>query len=732
MSMYRKLTTVAAVAALGLGLAACGGGGGSDTADTMPPVVEPEPTPYEVASAAIAAAGTEAAVDAALAAAEAAGITVAQLRSLEMAGAARKMALATAAAAAERQMLVTAAECTAATAECLMAHNALIAALQADVDALADDETATNAQQAAAQMALDDAEADRDAVQMAINEIDRTTVAGREVGEAMDLAAGLETDRSAEAIAAAKVAIEEAEEAVGDDDSYDERIAMAKRYVARAEEWNTVDAAVMAAEAAARGLADESGVDAVTAAQGLIDAANMVIEEAEHLTDAEKKSETAKVAAAQGTVTVAKNRNDDEAERIRLAMEEEQRKADEEAAKARSATAKALKAAIDIAKLDASDTATNVSDPTMIPVLDGDGLTATTGDDTGVIPLKKGDAVGSLGSWKGTDYAGMEAATGAPAKNTGMVRVYSNQGAPKSVTFASEDGIAVHGWQLATAPADVNDDYAVITTTPAQQRNVGGFPTTGTTDYDNEDTVSGTFMGASGTYTCVATAGCDSIVTADGINLPTAEWTFKPAPGAVLQQADDRYLQFGWWVRKDKDGPTHAGAFHRVVTPTDTPLVALTDAVINNAALVGKASYAGAAAGKFAISDPLRAAHDNSGHFTANAKLDADFKVTGSTLSGMIDGFRLNDGSDDPGWSVELQKAGFNTPNFGTNDTDDDDQTVWSINGAKSPASGAWQAQMFDENANDDSNVPTSVVGSFNSTIGTTHTMVGAFGAEKQ
>ena len=419
----------------------------------------------------------------------------------------------------------------------------------------------------------------------------------------------------------------------------------------------------------------------------------------------------------------------DELADLRQQAQDQADAADDAAMKAKTALAKALKAAIDIAKLDGSNAATNVSDPAMIPVLDVDGDGTVNTDLTGAITLKKGDAVGSLGNWKGTDYAGMEAPTGDAAKNTGMVRVYSNQADPKRVTFASEAGAAVHEWAV-TSGAPVGD-YTVVTDTAARQGAVGGFPTTGTTTYEEDDTVSGTFMGASGTYTC-SQANCTSAVTADGINLATG-WTFIPAPGATLLQPDPRYLQFGWWVRKDKDGPTHAGAFHRVVTPTDTPLAALTDAVINNAALVGEATYTGAAAGKFAISDPLRPSHDSSGHFTANAMLEADFKLTGSTLSGTIDAFRLNDGTDDPGWSVELQKAGFNTPNFGTNDTDENDQTVWSINGAKAAASGSWQAQMFDENGGtDNSNVPTSAVGSFSSQIGSTHSMVGAFGAEKQ
>ena len=382
-----------------------------------------------------------------------------------------------------------------------------------------------------------------------------------------------------------------------------------------------------------------------------------------------------------------------------------------------TAMAKALKAAI-----GAGRPAGLVVTPTSIPAfdLDGDG---TGTDESAALTLKKGASVGSLGSWTGTDYAG-EAGTG-DAKTTGMVRVYSNQGAAKRVTFASEAGAAVHGWSAASG--DPVGDYTVVTTSAAQQGAVGGFPTTGTSSYEDDDTVPGTFMKASGTYECTAAGGCTAAVTADGVDLGS-DWTFTPAPGATLQQPDANYLRFGWWVRKDKDGPTHAGVFSGPVGTT----VALTDAVINNAALVGKATYTGSAAGKFAISNTLQPAGDNSGHFTANAKLEADFKVTGSTLSGTIDAFRLNDGSNDPGWSVELQKTQFTTPNFASDeDATTADITVWSINDAKGAASGEWQAQMFDESATDGSNVPTSVVGSFESSISTTHSMIGAFGATK-
>lgn len=394
-------------------------------------------------------------------------------------------------------------------------------------------------------------------------------------------------------------------------------------------------------------------------------------------------------------------------ENERLRNEKENAEA-EEAAKATSATAKALRAAI-MKGVDGGTTAVTTAS---IPVL-GTGDDATT-----VISLKKGDSAGSLGGWNGTDYAG-EDGTG-DAKTTGMVRTYSNPGATKSVAFGTEAGEAIHG--LARTSGTPAGDYTV---TSGANPNIGGFPE-GTQTYESGDTVTGSFMGAPGTYTCTGGSDCTSVHSGDGTSLATGTWTFTPSPGAMLQMKDATYLHFGWWLRKDKDGPTHAGAIYG----STTGLTAVTG--INNAALVAKATYMGKAAGKFAISDPLRPANDNAGHFTANAELTADLKAADSTLSGTIDTFRLNDGSDDPGWSVELQKAGFVTDKFRTADTPDGDQTVWSVGGNKGAASGRWEAQMFDENANDGSNVPTSVVGSFQSSIGTTHELVGAFGATRK
>ena len=457
--------------------------------------------------------------------------------------------------------------------------------------------------------------------------------------------------------------------------------------------------------ATAVGMVDNEATDAeVTAADNAITAAKAAIAAATDVPADEKAANSKTVTAYETALTTAKAAR-------KMAMDD----ADAAAAKAMTAKAKALMKAINAA----SATATSPAIPNVDTDGDGDG---TVDDNTGMA-LKKGDAVVALGSWMGTGYAG-SAGTG-DAKITGTARAYSNQAAAESHSFVSEAGEAIHGLARYTTSA-ATGDYSVGI---ADSSNIGGFPAAGTSTYDEDDTVSGTYMKAPGTYTCIATA-CPVVATTSGVTVTDAQWTFTPSAGAMLQKTDAAYLQFGWWLREDKDGATHAGVFYGSGGST-----ALTPAngLIDNAALVGKATYKGSAAGKFAVNDPLRPADDNAGHFTADAELNADFKATGSTLSGTINAFRLNGGSDDPLWSIALQKTVFNgnEDKFTTNDTRADDQTVWSINGASGGISGNWEAQMFDENANDGSNVPTSAVGKFTSSIGTTHSMTGAFGAER-
>jgi len=104
-------------------------------------------------------------------------------------------------------------------------------------------------------------------------------------------------------------------------------------------------------------------------------------------------------------------------------------------------------------------------------------------------------------------------------------------------------------------------------------------------------------------------------------------------------------------------------------------------------------------------------------------------------VTGTIDNFRLNDGSEDPGWSVALARGGLGSD--GAISAPASDPTVWSMNGNKAPASGTWSGTMYDEmpgNApdGDGSNIPTTVTGTFYSEFSTIGRMVGAFGADKE
>ncbi len=210
----------------------------------------------------------------------------------------------------------------------------------------------------------------------------------------------------------------------------------------------------------------------------------------------------------------------------------------------------------------------------------------------------------------------------------------------------------------------------------------------------------------------------------------------------MVEVPDPDYLYFGWWLRNDKDGnPTLASAFFGEVGDVEGGGTLGTLTTIN-----GSAKYSGHAAGKFAISDPLRGGE--AGHFTADVALTAKFGSNAAPnnggIAGTIDNFMANDRSVP--WSVELQRAQWDTTTNGafasipddtaTADVDEETGTVWSIDGHESTMSGSWNGMMHDEalspaSASDGSDIPTTVVGAFQSHFGSTHTMVGAFGAEK-
>ena len=744
-----KLTVLAAAVALSVGLSACGGGGSSST--TMPE--EPTPTAYEMALAAIMEAETAAAAQQVVDNLDADDVSGAELNRLNMAIAQRTLALAEAEAKERRDMLVAAAACTDATAACVAAHNALVAALQADVDALAEDEGATNAQQAAAQMALDEATAARDAVAMAMADVDRTTETGMKVGAAIDAANGLADDRSAEAIQAAKAAIEEAEEAIGDDDSYDERITMAKTAVARAEELNAIDMAVMDARTAVEGLASDADGDAVAAVQALLNAAKQAVDGNQHLMEAEEDAHNGVIALLQVTVDKAQARVDDEAERMAAEEAEEQRKANE----AMAATAAKLYTGISaqMGSLAADGTGFAANDRDAAYNADGTAINLSIGGETAPIALTatlsedKKTTVAAHHGWEGKRYT-HSVTSGDDKGDMYEAVVYSDVGMPtmgaKFNGGASGDGAV--GFDLDSGTTDTVTMTAELNVgsriaSPRFTHTAGNY--TPTLPDPNPTTAStipipGTYYGVAGTYTCTpATGSCTVAKATEGYTFATpAAWTFKATnPAArVTEMADSDYSSYGWWLYTAADGSLTASAF--VDDKGTAPTTNITNLV------AGSATYVGGAAGKYALSSSTGGTND-AGHFTARATLQADFED--DEVTGTIDQFMGADGMSRD-WTVELKKSAlFNDgavigdpARDGINLTaapvaDDEAQaTVWTIDGTAAAAGGEWSGALKDtaETETDTTGVPKVATGTFYTEYGTAGKMVGAFGANKQ
>ena len=532
-------------------------------------------------------------------------------------------------------------------------------------------------------------------------------------------------------------------------------------------------AAIAAATAAAAGLDGTSDSEAVVAASAAILAARTAIEK---LPEGERSAATAMLNDAVTEVAEQHARLAQEAEAARKAAEAEaeaaeaarkaaeteaeaaeaarkaaeaeaNRKAAEAEAKAMAAAGKALRAALagTSATTNALD---NLPDTNRAPLTSA-GLAiaavADAGTLTGAIPavtLKAGESAGALGSWNGVHYAHVNPGT----KVSNAALVYNNKGAATSAPFSGVGGkytsqiIPDEGATQGHIELDRTDGTTPVTRAVATAFVHSGIQTHDLPKDATALTFRGTYDGAPGEFRCSGTAPCTS--TNDGKGSPSAlggTWHFKPDVGAMAQTADTAYLYYGWWLSNDKNGdPTAASAFTGVVGT-------IPDLATNPLSATGSATYSGNAAGKFAMSNPLDGT-GSAGHFTANAMLTAKFGANAAPnnggVSGTIDNFRLNDGTEDPGWSVSLNRAvwsgngAFTSTANPANTTAEG--TVWSINGNSAPESGEWSGQAYDElpgtvaAGGDGSNIATTVTGQFYSEFSTIGRMVGAFGADKQ
>ena len=490
-----------------------------------------------------------------------------------------------------------------------------------------------------------------------------------------------------------------------------------------------INEAIMMARTAVPGIDNDSTDSEVSAADTAIESARTAIANAANVPAAEKAANTTTVDTLAAQLTAAKT--------DRMAAIDA---ANEAAVKAMAAVGKALHAALAGTTAGANENAlSNAPTPTLssaglaIDAVAGAGALAD-GTDPDAVTLEAGDSAGSLNGWAGTDYA-LTTGTG-DAKVTNEARVYTNRGAPGTDDFGD-----VH---------TLTDGSLIVASGNLGLVMAAAFTHSGTQTYpvpDRSDAVyfRGTYDGAPGEYSCAT--GCSS--TNDGSGSPSVlggTWTFTPDKGAMVSQPDAHYLYYGWWVSKDSDGdPTAASAFAgRAGTDSGDSTDGLDVVDLTAATLTGSATYSGHAAGKFAMSNPLDGT-GSGGHFTADAELTAKFGANAAPnnggISGTIDNFRLNDGAENPGWSVTLNRAQWGTTGAFTSTADTTNTTaegtVWSINGNSASESGAWMGQMYDEmpgNApsGDGSNIPTTVTGTFYSEFSTIGRMVGAFGADKE
>ena len=305
-----------------------------------------------------------------------------------------------------------------------------------------------------------------------------------------------------------------------------------------------------------------------------------------------------------------------------------------------------------------------------------------------------------------THFATAGGGIGTPAANNGAVAL-------QFVAATPEDAVRFTGGILPGAPA--SDDTA--------------------TDRELKDgaSVTGTFYGVSGTFTCGG--GTDCVVSRDSKDnvTNTGTITFTPTSYTALTTMakyatpDADYTLFGYWMKstKQRDG-SYVHDIETFQGGSGDPTTALAD-------IQGTATYYGAAAGAYV----KRAGAGDSlvvtdGNFTADAMLTARFAGDRIAvrdqrmISGTISGFM--DGSTDLGFAdLTLEKADFEAVANTVTAT-----FSGETNGGGT--SGNWTGQFYGNagtgtTATDD-DYPQNVAGHFNGHF-VDGQVVGAFGAEK-
>ena len=205
------------------------------------------------------------------------------------------------------------------------------------------------------------------------------------------------------------------------------------------------------------------------------------------------------------------------------------------------------------------------------------------------------------------------------------VTVYTDIALPTDTAFADAATEYTYTWVAADPDADPAEIAHFEISNADHISHIGAmiFPSDpGTKTFDDDDSIEGTFAGASGMYMCESNCVLTRAVTDEETTLTIGgTWNFIPDDGETVPVTDKDYLYFGYWLQMpeaEDEGPMF-GSFAGSVGGTEVTGV---DGV------EGTAEYVGKAGGKYVLNettpngDPIDATY---GYFTANAMLAATF-----------------------------------------------------------------------------------------------------------
>ena len=466
-----------------------------------------------------------------------------------------------------------------------------------------------------------------------------------------------------------------------------------------ADQRTAIADAVQAADTAIGALRDDATDTDIADAAALIKAAEGMVSAADALPAGEREAHTRTVSLLEKNLASTKARIAEARNTRQLRMAEEAKKVTAAIASPRiTGIAAAVK---------------HEAAPVMSGTIPGTPATAVADLETVVA----GETVTANG-WKRGLYSVPDDGT-----FVDTIVLYSNIEAPGTRPFSGEGGKYSVDNGL-----DAEGNLPIVTATDATLIVSRDFPTgPGIQEHDADAgenaQVPGSFDGARGAYVCTPTtdSACrSSIKHGGGIDLTggAAGWKFVPDEGATVPTPDSEYQYFGWWLR-NTNGNYAVGSFHRGIGGA-------TDEFTNLTALQGRATYAGPAAGLFAI-EP-QSGEASAGDFTATVTLEADFgdRTDPGTVEGTIDDFMVNGQAED--WSVELQAAQIGTHGaiiFGNTATA---LTYWTIGDTKAQTTATWSGQFHEAGAD---STPVVATGQFEARHGNIGRMIGVFGATR-